>query len=189
MSNYRNILEAYLRNLDVRADSVADVGGAALPVRDRVRTWDVKDYQIIDNQTEKGIEGVDADWDMNKQIPIADIPTFDVVFCLEVMEYVYNPIQALTNLRHLSKPGGLLYITFPFLYPTHEPRKADMLRYTAEGAGRLLGEAGFRVLDMQPRLMTDEGFAAYKQFLKHEGMHASRHTRHDILGWIIKATI
>ena len=54
MSNYRDQLESYLKTLDIKADRVLDVGGAALLVKDRVKSWDVEEYKIADNNIEQG---------------------------------------------------------------------------------------------------------------------------------------
>lgn len=187
MSNYRDQLEAWLKTIEVEADSVADVGGGALPIKERVGRWDVQDYQIIDNQIETPKEKPTFIFDMNLPLLKEDGALFDVVFCLELFEYIWNPQQAVVNLSYLTKPGGTLYITFPFIYPIHEPKQADFLRYTADGIARLLGESKFVIQEMIPRTMTPQGFELYKQFIKAEGMHASKHSRHDILGFIVKA--
>ena len=41
MSKWREQLESHLSTIDVVADSVLDVGGAAKPVKDRVKSWKV----------------------------------------------------------------------------------------------------------------------------------------------------
>lgn len=112
---------------------------------------------------------------------------FDLITCFEVSEYLFNPNIALKNIYQLLKPQGILLISFCFLYPVHEPFKNDYLRYTVQGIAKLLGENGFKILEMINREMKPESFEYYKQFMKSEGFHASKQTRHDILGWIIKA--
>ena len=185
MSNYRNKLEEYLGTLDIKADRVLDVGGAALPVKVRVKSWDVKTYQIYDNALETPKEKVDLYVNLNDEL-IDGFDTFDMVFCLEVMEYIRNPKQAMVNLNYFTKPDGILYITFPFIYPVHEPKQSDCLRYTCSGVAALLADGGFKILDIVSRDMTLEGFEHYKKFMKAEGFHAARGARHDQLGWIVK---
>lgn len=184
MSNYRDQLESYLKTQEILADRVIDVGGRSKPVSKRVKDWQVKDYEIFDSGLEEGEKFTH----FNLNEPHFHNPELaEYVFCLEVMEYITDPVQAIVNLNYLTKPGGIIYITFPFLYPVHEPKQADALRYTADGASRLLGEQHFKILDIINRVMTPTGFTFYKQFLKAEGLHASKHSRHDLLGFIIKA--
>jgi SAM-dependent methyltransferase len=127
MSNYRDALESYLKRLDIKADSVYDVGGKELPINGRVKSWDVKECDILDL----------PEFDLNKPF-ILNEQSRQVVFCLEVMEYINNPVTAMINLGRLLVDGGTLYITFPFIYPTHNPVSNDYARYTYMGAIKLL---------------------------------------------------
>ena len=193
MSNYRDQLESYLKTLDIKADRVLDVGGAAKPVKDRVKDWQVKEYHILDNGLEERDQShiIDYTFDINFEWPDRsnDVnpyrENYDYVFCLEVFEYVFNPIQAIKNLYSVLKPKGILYITFPFIYPIHEPKDYDYLRYTKTGVIKLLEMAGFKILEI-PRVMNLKGFEYWKEFIKAEGMHAAKGINHNELGWIIK---
>lgn len=188
MSNYRDQLESWLGNLEVDCNRVADVGGGALPVKDRVRKWSVETYHIWDSGLENQRMNPYISCDFNLPFPKnISLDPYDMVFCLELFEYIWNPQQAIVNLSYLTSLKGVLYLTVPFLYPVHEPSDADYLRYTANGIARLLGENGFKIQEIIPRIMTPRGFELWKQFIKAEGMHSSKHSRHDILGYIIKA--
>ncbi len=189
MSGYRNQLEDYLKTLDIKADRVLDVGGAANPVNRRVRSWDVKEYLIADN----GLEDARVDFkllDLNDKQQDArgkESSSFDLIFCLEVMEYIYNPAQAIKNISNIIKIGGLFYVTFPFIYSIHEPKQADYLRYTKQGAIKLLENNGFKILEIIPRIMTPLGEASWNLFVSQEGMHTAKGVNHNELGCIIKA--
>lgn len=184
-SNYRNALETYLKTLSITAERVLDVGGADNPIQSRVKEWNVQHCEIID------IDEATADWqvDMNHILsPDLDIEPAEIVFCLELMEYIFNPQQALTNLHYFTKPNGTLYITFPFTYPVHEPQDFDYLRYTRNGAIWLLKEAGFNIKRIIPRLMTKEGFEAYHKMMEMEKMHPAKYwDHHSELGIIVEA--
>lgn len=193
MSYFRNQLEAWLKTIDVKADKVLDIGGGALPVNKRVKSFEVNDYKILDNELEEMKRKPDILMDLNEYQPFdhnSDItiePLFDVAFCLEVFEYIWNPVQALENINMLMKEGGTLYISFPFIYPQHNPIESDYLRYTKQGAIKLLNETGFKVDDIQSRIATigdDTLIAFYSQ----EGMHpAKRDADHRDIGYCIKA--
>jgi len=163
MSQYREILEAYLKTLDIKADRVLDVGGASNPVNVRVNNFVVTDYMIADNGLEEGDYDYVIDLNEYPCYPDAfkinnnfeEYPKlqFNVMFCLEVMEYIYNPVDAIYNLFEMLKKGGTLYITFPTTYPVHNPYNNDYLRYTKFGAIKLLEEAGFKIEEIIPRTM------------------------------------
>jgi SAM-dependent methyltransferase len=183
LSNYRDQLESYLKTLDIKADRVLDVGGAALPVKDRVRTWDVNEYLILD--TDSNDPPV-----IDFQLELDDAEyykeTADVVFCLEVMEYIIHPIVAVRNLHKILKPNGILYITMQGIYPTHNPIEDDAMRWTKNGAIKILSGC-FDILQIIPRTMTPAGESHWIQFMKAEGMHPAKGMKHNELGWIIKA--
>jgi len=152
MSQYREILEAYLKTLDIKADKVLDVGGSALSIIDRVNSWSVNDYQIADNGLEEGKR--DFFLDLNASQSMFEIKReWDLMFCLEVMEYIYDPRRAIGVMSTGLKAGGILYITFPTTYPVHNPYNNDYLRYTKFGAIKLLEEAGFKIEEIIPRTM------------------------------------
>jgi SAM-dependent methyltransferase len=166
-SFFREQLNDWLAMIDVTAQRVLDAGGGANPVKDKVRSWDVQEYIILDNglERQKGPAHIVAD--LNWALRPADNPdlarwvsAFDVAFCLEVMEYIWNPVVALSNLNLLLQENGCLYISFPFVYPIHDPRGHDYLRYTQEGVDRLLHETGFQEKDMFIRRIKNEKLLA-----------------------------
>jgi SAM-dependent methyltransferase len=166
-SFFRQQLNGWLATIDVSAQRVLDAGGGANPVKDKVRSWNVKEYVILDNALETQKTKAHIVADLNLALRPADNPdvacrvgAFDVAFCLEVMEYIWNPVVALANLNLLLRENGRLYISFPFVYPMHDPRGHDYLRYTQEGVDRLLHETGFRVDDIFIRRIKNEKLLA-----------------------------
>ena len=140
-SHTRMQLEEWLQTLSVEAEAVVDVGGKQLPVKDRVRSWNVKQYDLLDL----------PEYDLNQPWDLQEV--YNLAFCLEVFEYIYNPLQAIMNLYNLLKRGGELYASFHFIYPHHSAKKIDYLRYTRWGVERLLKEAGFASWDINPRYL------------------------------------
>jgi len=194
MSSYtRNQLEDWLKTIDVKADRVLDIGGSQLPIKGRTKSWDVKDYKILDlkNPHEQKVK---PDWVGNIQDDLTDIdisesievPYFNVVFCLEVSEYWYNPLQALQNISELLIKGGILYISFHFLYPMHNPKGKDYLRYTKWGVEKLLKEIGFEIEDIKYRTVKDKG--RLFEFYAGECMRPCKsYNQHSDIGYLIKA--
>lgn len=181
MSYYRNQLEEWLKGISVDADSVLDVGGGENPVKNRVASWNVRKYRILDSEAQfkPHIFG-----DINYIVDV-DQP-YDVLFCLEVFEYVWNPVQAIENISSFLKSGGVAYISFPTIYPLHNPPGTDYLRYTKFGIEKLLSRGMFK-WEITPRIAT-LGREKLAQFYQIEGMHPMKGT--DMiyhLGYNVKA--
>lgn len=198
MSYYRDQMEAWLKTLDIEADMVLDIGGAAKPIDTRVNSWKVKDYFILDNEAEgqldesrlvltdyyQGQMKLDLNygsWKIDKQ--------FDAIFCLEVFEYIYDPVQAINHIFDLLKPGGKLYITFPFAYPLHNPSDKDFLRYTKSGVLKYLEGVGFKSENIKIKDRNDKS-GLLKRFYFADGMHPARGEQfnHDATGFLVEVT-
>lgn len=173
MSYYRQQLEEWLSNLDVKAGRVIDIGGAQGNVKGRVKSWDVMSYEV---------------WDLPNDIQ-DDYPcveTADVIFCLEVFEYLIHPFEALLNIYVALKEGGKAYVTFAFAYPHHNELELDALRYTEPGIHRLAKEAGFTVTNTWYR--TDKS-GLLQSFYASDGMHpAKEYGHHNATGFIVELT-
>lgn len=189
MSTYRDALERYLSNLDVEAGCVMDVGGAQLPVAGRVKSWRVNEYFIVDLPDPHEVKAAaDIAFDLSRDV-YHHGPLADVLFCLEVMEYVHDPAKAVANLRSMLKKDGTLYITFPQLYPPHNPAEADCLRYTRRGCVKLLSEAGFLILNVTSRDLKPDSAHELRQIVRREGLKLAHGYEHELesMGYIIEA--
>ncbi len=90
----------------------------------------------------ENFEGVDVVADI-RHLPFAD-GTFDVTTCDQVLEHVPQPHLAARELSRVVKPGGLIHVATPFLFPWH-PSPSDYSRWTTEGLGDLF--PGHRVVE------------------------------------------
>jgi len=183
MSYYKDQLNNWLKTIDVKADRVLDVGGASNPVKGRTKSWEVEEYDIADN----GLENKDYDTYLNLNSNVGVYAgniykrkQYDIIFCLEVMEYVYNPYLAIEWLKSYTKKG-ILYISFPFIYPIHDPYKNDYLRYTRFGIIKLL--QSFEIEKMIGREAKEPDKLI--DFYKSDGMHIK--TDSTITGYLVKA--
>ena len=73
---------------------------------------------------------------------------FDIVFCEQVLEHVYDPIAAVANLRELVRPGGRVVVSTPFMIRVHELPLFGMFdywRFTPRGLKLLLEKSGLEV--------------------------------------------
>lgn len=67
----------------------------------------------------KGIESAQVDLDV-ESLPFDDA-SFDFVFCMEVIEHLVRPQQALQEIHRILKPGGLFVISVPNIYQLLTP--------------------------------------------------------------------
>jgi SAM-dependent methyltransferase len=67
--------------------------------------------------------------------------TYDVVIADNILEHVRRPHRAVLNVHTMLKPGGVFYVTTPFLIKVHG--EEDYFRWTMKGMRILLEEAGF----------------------------------------------
>lgn len=205
MSYYRQQLEEWLKGISVKAERVLDIGGASNPVRSRLKSWEVSECIFFDN----GAEEAKVDYmpfDIN--VPIErqfagyyrdglenGMPTvvvdgtfkFNAIFCLEVFEYVWNPVQAIKNIYDLMTKDSVAYISFPAIYPVHNPVEIDYLRYTRAVIEKYLKDNLFDRVEITPRVAT-AGRAELGAFYRSEGMHPVRGSElpYDI-GYLVKA--
>jgi SAM-dependent methyltransferase len=172
----RNQLEEWLQGLDIEAAAVGDVSSDQFPVRDRVKSWQVQHYDFLNL----------PEYDLNKPWALKEI--YDIVFCLEVFEYVFDPMQAMQNLHGILKPAGRLYASFHFVYPHHSTRFKDYLRFTRWGVARLLEAAGFRTWEILPRYLKTP--ALILQVYADESMRGNESNRgplHHEQGYLVTA--
>jgi len=85
--------------------------------------------------------------------PLHTIPrpdgTFDCVICIAVLEHVANPVEVVRELFRVTKPGGYMVASVPFLQPEHKI-PTDFQRYTRDGLQALFTNAGFVVDEVRP---------------------------------------
>lgn len=193
MSKSRDQLEKWCSELRVKAHMVLDIGGSQRPINTRVKSWDVDVYRITD--LEKPHETViypDLVFDLNLPVQdqIKDLSNskYDVIFCLEVMEYIYDPMTAIKNLALFSRSGTKLYISCHFVYPVHRPSGTDMLRYTDMGMAKLLELNGFIIQKIDYKVMSPKALEHWIEYNKADGNRPDRDYIHfDKQGFIITA--
>lgn len=145
----RSILTALLSQREKLEGRLLDVGCGQMPYKKillesgggRVTEYiglDLANNPIHQNQP-------DILWDEGK-IPLAS-NSVDSALLTEVLEHVPNPTELLTEILRVMKPGAVLFLTVPYLWPLHEV-PYDNYRYTPFALTRHLQEAGFSNVEL-----------------------------------------
>lgn len=204
----RQQLETWIKTIEVPDGSkVIDIGGSQLPVKDRVKYWGASEYKILDLENpHESKHKPDFIFDINTLIPHLSLGDnkhwehgyFDIAFCLEVSEYLWNPVQAFHNINALLRINALLVASFHFVYPIHQPKESDYMRYTRYGVTKILNETGFSVQEITPRFEVSgvvgvgSGVGQGKPsimnwFLEQQMRPAKDYSLHNEIGYLVKA--
>lgn len=81
-------------------------------------------------------------------IPEPDL-SFDSIVCIAVLEHVENPEEVVPEFFRVTKPGGHVIVSVPFLQPEHKV-PTDYQRYTSDGLKRLFAHHGFEIISCKP---------------------------------------
>ena len=71
---------------------------------------------------------------------------FDTIISTQVLEHVRRPWLVVEEMRRILKPGGIAFITAPFLVQ-HHGHPDDFFRYTTSGIASLFADRGFEIIE------------------------------------------
>ena len=106
-------------------------------------------YQGVDIQTSghnHKTSKVDFFYD-GQTLPMIDAQ-FDSVVSFETLEHIFNPTRILAEINRVTKDGGYLLLSVPFVWDEHEV-PYDFARYTSFGLRHILNSAGYEVVELQ----------------------------------------
>lgn len=98
----------------------------------------------IDDEGNRNHNHADIFYD-GKTIPFEN-NTFDSILSNQVFEHVFNPNDFLKEVNRVTKMGGIMLITVPFVWDEHE-QPFDYARYSSFGLKHLLIVSGFEVIE------------------------------------------
>ena len=79
--------------------------------------------------------------------------SFDTIVCFQVLEHVTEPWRVIEECARVTREGGTLILTVPFMFPYHAS-PYDYYRYTASGLRHLAERAGYTVKAIEPQCDT-----------------------------------
>lgn len=100
-------------------------------------------YQTLDINSFESYPDIHADL-CNPELTDQLSERYDLIVCKSILEHVYDPLTASSNLYKLLKPGGIIVGSVPFMFPRHCPPNLeyqDYYRFTPEALGILFQEA------------------------------------------------
>jgi SAM-dependent methyltransferase len=130
--------------------TLADVGAGAQPFRDLLPR-EVR-YIAVDIEGAEqhfGYRTDDTRYFRGARLPLSDGEA-GTVLCTETLEHVEDPVAFLRELRRVLSPGGRLLLTVPFAARWHFVPH-DYWRFTPAGLEQVLGQAGFREIQVYAR--------------------------------------
>ncbi len=184
MSYYKDQLIEWLGDKSVDADKVLSIGNLN-DDRKYFKEFNANEITTLDNDRSLKPNIV---LDMNEDADEESVykERFDHLFTFELWEYLYDPMTALSNCNFYLKKDGLLWISAPFIYPTHNPIQDDYLRYTERFWQKSLPLHGFKIIEYRKREWKDSsGFLAS---VSTDRMRPSRdYGNHNLTGHLIIA--
>lgn len=183
-SFYKKQLNDWKATLDVKADLCYDIGGSQDPIKGMTKSWDVKDYKIIDLAVPH-VEKVRPDIEHDMNFVIDEYPEADLIFCLGVSDYIINPNIFMDNIYKLLSKDGVAWVEWPFLYAHHNPIDDEGCRYSHGCIKRLCKQANLEIVEWVWKRPNPNN-PYLKLFYEADGMRLAKGFDHNVTGFITK---
>jgi len=120
--------------------TMLDVGCGVKPYESIFKCIDK--YVGLDVAKHACVDVVGKNWDM----PFED-NKFDALISTQVLEHTEKIDKTISEMRRVVRPGGLLFITIPFIFPEHEIPE-DFYRFTRYGLRKKFKD--FDIVEITP---------------------------------------
>lgn len=146
---FKNLLELIKKSYSIEQTIyVLDLGCGYKPFEKLFYNEGIKNVIYIGVDFDKNSSNADIILDLNYQkVPIED-ERFDIIILSEVLEHLYNPLNAIREATRLVKVNGYVYISTPFIFPYHGT-PYDYYRYTEFFYKKITEDFGYEILRIQ----------------------------------------
>jgi hypothetical protein len=111
LADFQQTLNRYnLKNFQ----NVSVVSGSVLEPELRIIDYNYLD--ILNFDVSSNLWNLDEDW---SKLNNYKNDKYDLVFCNQVLEHVYSPLQALKNLSYIARSGGYIWVSVPVINCIH----------------------------------------------------------------------
>ena len=127
-------------------DTVLDIGKGMRDKFSKIRSKKITTIDVNDFG-----DYPDIIYDICSESDETLVEKFDKIICIAVLEHVYDPFQAVKNIRLMLKDNGVLYGYVPYLFYYHAPndlRYQDYFRFSKDALSYLFRE--FKSLEIFP---------------------------------------
>lgn len=155
-ANRKEWLNRVLHSIPV-GSSILDAGAGELKYKEFCThlNYIAQDFAQYDGKG-NGTGLQTGSWDQSKldiisditSIPLAD-NSLDAIMCIEVLEHLPNPIEALSEFSRLLKSGGKLIITAPFCSLTHFAPYHFYSGFNTYFFNKFLSDYNFEILEIE----------------------------------------
>jgi SAM-dependent methyltransferase len=144
----REVFTQWLGLLDYSNARVLDVGGRIQPYRSLINGQPSR-YVAVDLLATPLVDIVGN----ASQLPLQNA-CFDLVLCTQMLEYAPRPPQVIAEIHRVLKPGGILILSAPAIYPQDSER--DSWRFLPGALRELLVD--FSAVEVVPEGSSISGF-------------------------------
>jgi len=145
IKNQKDFRNRIIKDIKI-SDDVLDIGKG---MRDKFN--DIKSKKILTLDVNDFGDYPDIIYDICSEPDETLIKKFDKIICIAVLEHVYDPFQAVKNIRLMLKDNGVLYGYVPYLFYYHAPNDLqyqDYFRFSKDALSYLFRE--FKNLEIFP---------------------------------------
>lgn len=136
---YQNVSEL-IPNLNGK---LLDIGCGTKPYKSLCKVDEYIGLEI-DDEGNRNHQYADVFYD-GKTIPFEN-KMFNSILSNQVFEHIFNPNEFLKEVNRVTKMGGSVLMTVPFVWDEHE-QPYDYARYSSFGLKHILNENGFEVIE------------------------------------------
>ena len=115
--------EKILKEINLE-DDVLDIGRAMREKFSSIRSKTLDTLDINDFG-----EYPDIVFDLCDKLDESLKEKYNKIICIAILEHVYNPFEAVQNLKSMLKPNGIIYGYVPYLYFYHAPKDLKFQDY------------------------------------------------------------